>query len=256
MSVCRPRALRLMLTGWIVLCLLGLAACGTTKIVPVAGGGHPQPQEPKQLVWTQTNPRIYQFVKQYKSGKHVEISLKRAQTYMPHIQKVFKTYHLPPQLGYLPVLESGFNVEADSGHARGLWQFTKDTAQQYGLKVDRFQDERLNGEKSTEAAAKYLTDLGKRFDDNWELALAAYNGGPGYIERATRSQNTRNFWKLKLCPETTAYVPRFIAILHVARENYPHLLTQHPNMAQQVFDEQQNRELDFLPNAVYAVALR
>jgi membrane-bound lytic murein transglycosylase D len=232
---------------------------------PVPGGGGPQPQEQKPSVWTpqeqkpsvwmQTNPRIHQFVKQYQSGKYVESALKRAQTYMPHIQKVFTTYRLPPQLGYLPVLESGFNVEADSGPSRGLWQFTKATAEQYGLTVGRLQDERLNWEKSTEAAAKYLADLGRRFAYNWELVLAAYNGGPGYIERATQAQQTRNFWQLKLYRETTDYVPRFIAILQVARETYPHLLAQHLAMVQQAFDEQRNSESAFVPNAGYGVAL-
>jgi membrane-bound lytic murein transglycosylase D len=175
---------------------------------------------------------------------------------MPHIQKVLKTYRLPPQLGYLPVLESGFNVEADSGQSRGLWQFTKATAAQYGLQVDRGRDERLHAEKSTEAAAKYLANLGKQFAYNWELVLAAYNGGPGYIERAMQAQHTRDFWKLNLYRETTEYVPRFLAILHVAREHYPHLLTQHPDTVQQDLDEQQEGEPDLLPNAGYRVALR
>ena len=73
---------------------------------------------------------------------------------------------------------------------------------------------------------EHLKKLGKMFDNNWELALAGYNGGPGYMVKEIKSQGTRNFWKLKLRKETHEYVPKFLAMLNVARERYPELYFQ------------------------------
>ncbi|MBC8257829.1 MAG: lytic transglycosylase domain-containing protein [SAR324 cluster bacterium] len=133
---------------------------------------------------------------------------------------------MPPELAHLPILESCFDTKADSGSARGMWQFTKATAKDYGLKVGWLADDRLNWRKSTDSAARYLKKLGERFNQNWELALAGYNGGPGYLERQIKSQGTRNFWKLKLRKETHEYVPKFLAMLRVARKRYPELYFQ------------------------------
>ena len=152
------------------------------------------------------------------------MSLKRAQPYLPYIRKELKKRNLPPELAFLPMLESSFNPKAKSQTgALGMWQFTKGTARDYGLRVGWIRDERLNWQKSTRAALDYLDRLNKKFKNNWELALAAYNGGPGYIERSMKKQRTGNFWKLKLRKESHEYVPKFIAMLQVARKKYPHL---------------------------------
>lgn len=179
----------------------------------------------KRRVWTQKNSRIRHFIGKFKRGRHVKISLERAQKYLPTIHEEFAKYRLPPELAYLPILESGFDTDADSGRAVGLWQFTEATAEDYGLSCGwlGFMDERRDWKKSTEAAARYLNVLGKRFNYNWELALAAYNAGPNYIKKQMKRQKTWNFWRLKLRKETREYVPKFFAILHVARSRYPNL---------------------------------
>ena len=179
-------------------------------------------------VWKQSNSRINKYVNVYKNNKHIKTCLDRATSsrYLYYIHRVFYKYKLPPELAHLPILESCFDTKADSGHARGMWQFTKATAKDYGLKVSWLSDDRLNWRKATHSAARYLKKLGEKFDNNWELALAGYNGGPNYMERQIKSQGTRNFWKLKLRKETHEYVPKFLAMLSVARKRCPELYFQ------------------------------
>ena len=185
-------------------------------------------QYPNHGVWKQTNSRIVKYVQVYKKNKHVKTCLDRAKSrrYLYYIHRVFYKYELPPELAYLPILESCFDYKADSGSARGMWQFTKATAKDYGLDVSFLSDDRLNWRKATDSAARYLKILGERFNNNWELALAGYNGGPNYMEKQIRSQGTRNFWKLKLRKETHEYVPKFLAMIRVARSRYPELYFQ------------------------------
>ncbi|MDP6432126.1 MAG: lytic transglycosylase domain-containing protein [SAR324 cluster bacterium] len=180
------------------------------------------------MVWKQSNPRINRFVQVYSKNNHVKICLNRASSkrYLHYIHKVFYKYKLPPELAHLPILESCFDTKADSGHARGMWQFTRSTGEEYGLSVGFFSDERLNWRKATHSAARYLKKLGDMFDRNWELALAGYNGGPNYMKRQMESQGTGNFWKLKLRKETHEYVPKFLALLKVARNQYPEMYFQ------------------------------
>ena len=182
----------------------------------------------KNGVWKQSNTRIKKYVNVYSKNKHVKTCLDRATSsrYLYYIHRVFYQYQLPPELAHLPILESCFDTKADSGHAKGMWQFTKATASDYGLEVGWLSDDRLNWRKSTHSAARYLKILGKKFDNNWELALAGYNGGPNYMARQIKSQGTRNFWKLKLRKETHEYVPKFLAMLKVARSRYPELYYQ------------------------------
>ena len=107
-----------------------------------------------------------------------------------------------------------------------MWQFTKATAKDYGLRVGWFSDDRLNWRKSTHSAARYLNELGRRFNYDWRLALAGYNGGPNYLAKRMKKQRSRNFWQLKLRKETKEYVPKFLAMLKVGRERYPDLFFQ------------------------------
>lgn len=178
----------------------------------------------KQNTWNQFNSRISHQYWQYRSSRHVQASLERGRNYLPYIHKVFRQYHLPPELAYLPILESSFKINAVSRTgAKGLWQFKAGTARDMGLRVSWFRDDRLNWKKSTVAAAKYLDQLGKKFNYNWELALAAYNGGPNYISKTMKQQRSWNFWDLKIRKEPRDYVPKFLAILRVAREQHPRL---------------------------------
>ena len=185
-------------------------------------------QYKKSGVWKQSNSRINKYVNVYTKNTHIKTCLDHATSsrYLYYIHRVFYEYKLPPELAHLPILESCFDSKADSGHARGMWQFTKATAKDYGLAVDWLSDDRLNWRKATRSAARYLKILGKRFDNNWELALAGYNGGPNYMAKQIKSQGTRDFWKLKLRKETHEYVPKFLAMLKVARSRYPKLYYQ------------------------------
>ena len=209
---------------WLLLVSILIFAGCSTKSSGLIGSR----QHNKSGTWKQSNSRINKYVNVYSKNKHVKTCLDRATTsrYLYYIHRVFYQYQLPPELAHLPILESCFDSKADSGHAKGMWQFTKATATDYGLEVDWLSDDRLNWRKSTHSAARYLKILGKKFDNNWELALAGYNGGPNYMARQIKSQGTRNFWKLKLRKETHEYVPKFLAMLKVARSRYPELYYQ------------------------------
>jgi membrane-bound lytic murein transglycosylase D len=147
-------------------------------------------------------------------------SYKRSGLYRPMIVEALKNAGLPEELSWLPLIESGFKVNAlSSARALGLWQFIPSTGYKFGLKRDIFIDERLDFEKSTEAAIAYLKELHQIFGD-WSTVLAAYNCGEGRVLRVIRTQNVNyldNFWDLysRLPRETARYVPRFLATLHI-----------------------------------------
>lgn len=129
------------------------------------------------------------------------------------IDSVMDHYELPEDLRYLAVIESELRATAVSRvGARGPWQLMAGTARDLGLKVGHRSDERTNYYKSTTAAALYLRDLHREFRD-WLLVLAAYNAGPGPVQRAIRLAGSRNFWVLEryLPGETRQHVRRFIA---------------------------------------------
>ena len=178
----------------------------------------------KPSLWVSAHPRVAKFYAHYSRTKTVETALEKGRRYMPTIRREFRARGLPLELAYLPMLESMFENDADSGRARGLWQFTRQTARHMGLRVTTFRDERLNWHKATIAAANYLEVLGRKFNYNWALALSAYNGGPGYLQRQMRRQRTWDFFNLRLRKETYDYVPRFIAMVQVAKKKYTHLL--------------------------------
>ncbi len=145
---------------------------------------------------------------------------RRSGRYRPLIVKMLKEAGLPEELSWLPLIESGFKIRALSrARALGLWQFIASTGYKYGLKRDRWVDERMDPEKSTRAAIAYLKELHRIFGD-WTTALAAYNCGEGTVLRCIRTQHINyldNFWDLyqKLPMETAFYVPKFMAVLHI-----------------------------------------
>ena len=134
-------------------------------------------------------------------------------SYFRIMDTVFKKYDLPMELKHLAIVESQLNTKARSRvGAVGPWQFMPTTARLLKLKVTSRYDERTNFYKSTVAAAKYLRDLHKLFDD-WLLVIAAYNSGPGPVYKAIKKSGSRNFWKLQhfLPAETRGHVKKFIS---------------------------------------------
>ncbi|HVY30725.1 MAG TPA: LysM peptidoglycan-binding domain-containing protein [Polyangiaceae bacterium] len=141
---------------------------------------------------------------------------KKAGRYAPAIRAELSRAGLPSDLVWLSLIESGHNPTiASPAGAAGLWQFMPDAARSYGLTVDRWVDERLDPERSTQAAVRYLSDLYRRFG-SWDLSMAAYNMGYGGLSRSVRKYNTNSFWELSRYEagipwETTLYVPKILA---------------------------------------------
>ncbi len=178
----------------------------------------------KHNIWEHYNGRIASYYMKYRSTKRVKESLERAQKYLPFIHQVFRQHKLPPELAYLPILESSFKADSAShSGAKGIWQFMTVTAKDLGLTVNFFYDERTDWKKATVAAAKYFKKLGKRFNYNWELVLAGYNIGPTYMSRQIRRHKSYNYWDMWIKYEPRHYVPKFLAILRVAKKKYPNL---------------------------------
>jgi membrane-bound lytic murein transglycosylase D len=148
--------------------------------------------------------------------------LLRSGQYRPMIEKVFREESIPLDLMYLAQVESLFKPHALSkAKAKGIWQFEKDTAIRYGLKVTKDVDERSDPEKSTRAAARYLSDLFAMFKD-WNLALAAYNWGEARVQRLIETTGLKDFWQLvdlrrRLPEETKNHVPLIQASVILAR---------------------------------------
>jgi membrane-bound lytic murein transglycosylase D len=147
-------------------------------------------------------------------------SLERSSRYRPYIIAQLKAAGLPEELSWLPLIESGYQLRAlSSARALGLWQFIPSTGHKFGLVRNKYIDERMDPEKSTQAAIAYLRELHNLFGD-WTTVLAAYNCGEGRVLSIIRNQKINyldNFWDLyqNLPRETARYVPRFLATLHI-----------------------------------------
>lgn len=173
----------------------------------------------------QQNDTVQRFLDQFQTGYRravVERWLTRSGRFLPMILEVFKQKGLPEELVFTAMIESGFDpVAVSRAGAKGLWQFMAPTARQYGLRVDRWLDERLDPEKSTVAAANYLKDLYTIFG-SWDLVQAAYNAGEMKVIRAIQGTGTRDFWSLThsrlLRDETKNYVPAIHAVTLISQE--------------------------------------
>jgi len=166
------------------------------------------------------NDRVKSFINLYavKRRKQVESMLGMTEYYFPMFEAIFDSYDIPLELKYLAIIESALNPRAVSrAGATGLWQFMYTTGKLYKLKINSLVDERRDPVKSTHAAAQFLKDLYEIYGD-WTLVIAAYNCGPGNVNKAIRrSGGTKNYWEIyyKLPRETRGYVPAFIAATYV-----------------------------------------
>lgn len=170
------------------------------------------------------NDRVLSFVELFQGRlrEFMQAGLNRGQRYLPMIQAVFRAEGLPEELGYVPLVESAFKLTALSrASARGMWQFMQATGREFGLEQNWYVDERADPEKATRAAARYLKSLNSFFDD-WHIALASYNAGPGRLQRAMRQSRQDDYWTLTsssryLPRETRDYVPMILAAAVIAR---------------------------------------
>lgn len=159
---------------------------------------------------------IHSFLKNRRSS--LESLMYRSQYYFPLFEEILEREGLPLEIKYLAIVESALRPSAKSAAgATGLWQFMFSTAKHYNLEVSSYVDERCNPTRSTAAASQYLKKLYSVFED-WNLALAAYNAGPGNITKAMRrSGGHRNYWNIRpfLPRETASYIPVFLATLYI-----------------------------------------
>ena len=170
--------------------------------------------------------RLLNFLEHYRGAprgqQHIRAWMQRAGRYAPMIRQQLRKAGLPQDLLYVAMVESGFDpaVRSPAG-AVGMWQFTAATAKDYGLEVNRWVDERMSPERSTEAAVRFFADLHRRLG-SWPLALAAYNMGYGALTRAIRKYNTNDLWVLAqleagLPYETVSYVAKVTACAVIGR---------------------------------------
>lgn len=166
------------------------------------------------------NDRIFSFIQYFtvRNREYTKMVLARKDQFFPLFEKTLKEHELPVEIQYLSIVESGLDPKIKSRvGAMGLWQFMPATGRMYGVHVNPDIDDRMDPELSTVAAAKYLKSLHRMFG-NWELALAAYNCGPGNVRKAIRrSGGKKTFWQIYnyLPRETRGYVPQFQAFLYI-----------------------------------------
>jgi len=174
----------------------------------------------------EANSRVLAAIVLFKDRipKHFGIWMARKGRYESMIREKFKAAGLPQDLVYLSMIESGFNPKAYSpAAASGLWQFLAATGKRFGMRVDRFVDDRRDPERATDAAIQYLGFLYNRFGD-WNLAMAAYNCGEGCIDRVIKrsGQPHPSYWDVGLPAETRDYVPRIYAAAVLSKNPTAH----------------------------------
>lgn len=157
----------------------------------------------------------------------------RAEPFLHYIVEEIERRDLPMELALLPIVESGYDPFAYShGRAAGMWQFIPSTGRHFGLKQNWWYDGRRDFIAATDAALTYLEQLAERFDGDWELAMAAYNGGGGTVSRAIRRNRQRgeaiDYWNLGLPRETMHYVPKLLALRDIIRDPGEYEVTLRP----------------------------
>lgn len=169
------------------------------------------------------NPLIQQYINYYQGPRGratMESGLRRSGQFMKLARKIFAEEGVPLDITWLGQVESAWKVKAVSwASASGLWQFIPGTGRRYQLRQTAYIDERNSLEQATRASARYLKDLARRYNGNWELAMAAYNTGEGNIDRAISRAGTANFWMIYpyIAQETRNYVPNILAVILIAK---------------------------------------
>lgn len=168
----------------------------------------------------------HQFVEYfiYRKPSFVKRMLEQMNLFFPLYEQMLEKYDMPKELKFLSLIESGLNPRIISyAGAGGLWQFMPATGREYGMKQDDYIDERFDPVKATDAACRYLKRLHKAFGD-WEMALAAYNVGPGNVKRAMRRSGSSTFWGIYnfLPKQTRHYVPQFVAMTYMMHYHADH----------------------------------
>jgi membrane-bound lytic murein transglycosylase D len=180
-------------------------------------------QAQKNVNFTFTlNPLIQQYINYYQGRNRatMESGLRRSGQFMRLARKIFAEEGVPLDITWLGQVESAWKPKAVSwASASGLWQFIPSTGRMYGLRQNAYIDERNSYEQATRASARHLKDLSKRYNGNWELAMAAYNTGAGNIDRAIARAGTANFWMIYpyIAQETRNYVPHILAVILIAK---------------------------------------
>ncbi len=166
------------------------------------------------------NPSLEKIIKHYLKNRQETLAnlMGKAKYYFPMFEEHLAKYDIPMELKYLAIIESALRADATSRvGAKGLWQFMYGTGKEYDLKVSSYVDERSDPLKATEAACRYLAKLYGIFND-WDLALAAYNSGPGNVNKAIRrAGGKKNYWNIRhyLPRETAGYLPAFYATYYI-----------------------------------------
>ncbi|MFH1356685.1 MAG: LysM peptidoglycan-binding domain-containing protein [bacterium] len=185
-----------------------------------------RPSSKNSIPMTQ-NARVKKWVATFNGNLRPSFAkwIKRIGYYGPTVSAILKEEGVPQDLIYLAMIESGFNTTARShANAVGPWQFISSTGRLYGLNNGFFVDDRRDLISSTRAAAKHLKDLYKVYGD-WYLSFAAYNAGPGKVNRAIQRSGSKNYWTISssrsrhLRQETKDYVPKILAAMHIVK-NY------------------------------------
>ena len=168
------------------------------------------------------NPLIQGYINFYqgRGRSTMENGLRRSGQFMTMARRIFKEEGVPVDITWLGQVESAWHAKALSVKAAaGLWQFIPGAGATYGLRQTAWIDERNSFEQATRASARYLRDLAKRYNGNWELAMAAYNTGAGHVDRAIATAGTADFWAIYpyIFQETRNYVPNILAVILIAK---------------------------------------
>jgi hypothetical protein len=200
-----------------------IAGCGSLRgpsPAPPASGPVATFAGPSGRLPCPPEERIEGWERRVRSDPWIRASLARGERYLPRLRAILAREGLPQSLAFLPAVESGFDPHARGHYGElGLWQLRRPTARRFGLVVTAHRDERLEPERATEAAARYLGALRQRYGE-WPLALAAYNAGERRIDRALAHEPNATFWELAdhgRVPRTSRnFVSRFMALVRVA----------------------------------------